>query len=56
MLNAFFAGGPVALAYSKFTPEVREAVHAEFLESVKEHRRGEAYDIPGEFVFATGRK
>jgi ubiquinone/menaquinone biosynthesis C-methylase UbiE len=56
MLNAFFAGGPVALAYSKFTPEVREQVHAEFLESVKKHRRGDAYDIPGEFVFAVGRK
>jgi ubiquinone/menaquinone biosynthesis C-methylase UbiE len=56
MLNAFFAGGPVALAYSKFTPEVREAVHSEFLDSVRQHRRGDAYDIPGEFVFAVGRK
>jgi ubiquinone/menaquinone biosynthesis C-methylase UbiE len=56
MLGAFFAGGPVALAYSKFTPEVVEQVHAEFLESVKEFRRGNAYDIPGEFVFAVGRR
>jgi ubiquinone/menaquinone biosynthesis C-methylase UbiE len=56
MLSAFFAGGPVALAYSRFTPEVREQVHTEFLESVKEHRRGDAYDIPGEFAFAIGRK
>jgi ubiquinone/menaquinone biosynthesis C-methylase UbiE len=56
MIGAFFAGGPVALAYSKFAPEVREQVHSEFLESVQGHRRGDAYDIPGEFVFAVGRK
>ncbi len=56
MLGAFFAGGPVALAYSKFSPEVREQVHAEFLASVAEHRRGDAFDIPGEFVFVVARK
>jgi ubiquinone/menaquinone biosynthesis C-methylase UbiE len=56
MLGAFFAGGPVALAYSKFTPEVREQVHREFLASVAEHRRGDAFDIPGEFVFVVARK
>jgi ubiquinone/menaquinone biosynthesis C-methylase UbiE len=48
---AIFAGGPVALAYSKFTPEVRDEVDAEFLDSVAAYRRGDAYDIPGEFVF-----
>jgi ubiquinone/menaquinone biosynthesis C-methylase UbiE len=56
MLNAFFAGGPVALAYSKFTDELKEQVHREFLESVEAYRRGDAFDIPGEFVFAVGRK
>jgi ubiquinone/menaquinone biosynthesis C-methylase UbiE len=56
MLSAFFSGGPVALAYSKFSPEVRDAVHAEFLESVQAFRRGNAYDIPGEFVFGVGIK
>jgi SAM-dependent methyltransferase len=56
MLGAFFAGGPVALAYSKFSDEVREQVHGEFLESVESYRRGDAFDIPGEFVFAVGRK
>lgn len=61
MLTAIFAGGPVALAYSRFSPEVREEVHAEFIESVKDYRRdgtnGPAgYNIPGEFVFMLGRK
>jgi len=56
LCQAVFAGGPVALAYSKFSPEVREQVHGEFLDSVKEFRRGDAFDIPGEFVFATARK
>ena len=56
MLGAFFAGGPVALAYAKFAPEVREQVHAEFLASVTEFRRGDAFDIPGEFVFVVARR
>jgi len=56
MLTAIFAGGPVALAYSRFSPEVREEVHLEFVESVKDYRRDGAYDIPGEFVFILGRK
>ncbi len=56
MLTAMFAGGPVALAYSRFSPEVRDEVHAEFLESVSDDRRDSGYDIPGEFVFILGRK
>jgi SAM-dependent methyltransferase len=53
---AVFAGGPVALAYSRFSPELRERVHGEFLASVKEFRRGDVFDVPGEFVFALGQK
>lgn len=56
VLAAVFAGGPVALAYSKFSPETREEAHSEFMESIAEYRRGDAYDIPGEFVFMLGRK
>jgi hypothetical protein len=33
-LGAIFAGGPVALAYSRFSREVRDAVHAEYIESI----------------------
>ncbi|TMB98184.1 MAG: methyltransferase domain-containing protein [Chloroflexi bacterium] len=56
LLQALFAGGPVALAYSRFSPEVREQVHREFLDSVEQHRRGEQFDIPGEFVFALAHR
>ncbi len=56
VLAAVFAGGPVALAYSKFSPPVREEVHAEYLASIQPYRNGAGYDIPGEFVFMLGRK
>lgn len=56
VLAAMFAGGPVALAYSKFSPEVKDAVHSEFLASVASYRNGAGFDIPGEFVFMLGRK
>lgn len=53
---AAFAGGPVALAYSKFSPEERAQVHAEFIESVLPYRQDGLYQIPGEFVFMVARK
>lgn len=53
---AFFGGGPVALAYARMPDEVREEMHREFLESVKEYRNGDGYEIPGEFVFLLARK
>jgi len=56
VLAAVFAGGPVALAYSKFSPEAREEAHREYLESIAEYRNGGGYEIPGEFVFMLARK
>lgn len=53
-LNAAFRGGPVALAYSRFDEATREAVHAEYLQSIEGFRDGAAYGIPGEFVVAIG--
>lgn len=55
-LMAAFAGGPVALAYRKFDDETREKAHQEYLESISEYRNGDGYEIPGEFVVATGIK
>jgi ubiquinone/menaquinone biosynthesis C-methylase UbiE len=55
-LNAAFRGGPVALAYSRFDEATREAVHAEYLQSIEGFRHGAAYKIPGEFVVAIGVK
>jgi len=54
-LMAAFAAGPVALAYSKFPPEVRQAAHAEYLASIEAFRHGEGYALPAEFVAAVGR-
>ena len=48
---AMFAGGPVALAYSRFDAATREAVHAEYLASLAPYRDGEGYAVPGEFVY-----
>jgi ubiquinone/menaquinone biosynthesis C-methylase UbiE len=52
--GAAFAGGPVALAYSRFDDKTREQVHAEYLQSLASWRRGAAYDVPGEFVVGLG--
>jgi ubiquinone/menaquinone biosynthesis C-methylase UbiE len=56
VLAAVFAGGPVALAYSKFSPQDKDEAHQEYLESIEQYRRGEGFDIPGEFVFMLARK
>ena len=52
-IGAAFAGGPVAMAYSRFDDATRAAAHAEYLESIAAFRRGDGYDIPGEFVVVT---
>jgi ubiquinone/menaquinone biosynthesis C-methylase UbiE len=54
-VGAAFAGGPVALAYSRFDATTREEAHAEYLASIAPFRRGDGYAIPGEFVVAIGR-
>ncbi len=51
-----FLGGAVALAYRKFDDKTKEEVHAEYIESIQPYRNGSSYQIPGEFVIATGRK
>jgi ubiquinone/menaquinone biosynthesis C-methylase UbiE len=51
-LGAIFAGGPVALAHSRFSPQVRSEVHAEYIESIFSYRQANgSFDVPGEFVF-----
>lgn len=52
--GAAFAGGPVALAYSRFDESTREAAHAEYLASIEPFLRDSRYEIPGEFVVAHG--
>lgn len=48
--NAAFAGGPVALAWSRFGEEVRTRVRARYLEAIDAWRQGAGYRVPGEFV------
>jgi ubiquinone/menaquinone biosynthesis C-methylase UbiE len=49
-IGAAFAGGPVALAYSRFDEPTRDGAHDEYLESIAPFRRGDGYEIPGEYV------
>lgn len=54
--EAAFVGGPVALAYSRFTAEMKAEAHEEYLDSLAAFRKGEGYSVPGEFVVVAGMK
>ena len=54
--GAAFAGGPVALAYSRFDDPTRAEAHAEYLASIAPYRTGRGYAIPGEFAVTRGRR
>ena len=55
-LAAAFAGGPVALAYSRFDDRTKAEAHAAYLETIADYRVGAGYDIPGEFVVVRGER
>ena len=52
--DAAFAGGPVAMAYSRFDEQTREDARADYIASISAYRHGDGYRIPGEFVVARG--
>lgn len=54
--GAAFLGGPVALAYNKFSDDIKLEVQKEYLESIELFRNGNDYQVPGEFVVAVGYK
>ena len=54
--GAAFLGGPVALAFSKFSDDVKKEVYIEYLESIKSFKQSDGYRVPGEFVVAVGYK
>ena len=54
--GAAFAGGPVALAYDKFSEEIKNEVHIEYLDSIKDYKTLKGFEIPGEFLICTCRK
>jgi ubiquinone/menaquinone biosynthesis C-methylase UbiE len=51
---AAFAGGPVALAWSRFGEETRARVQARYLAAIEPWRQDGGYRIPGEFVIVAG--
>ena len=53
-VGAAFAGGPVALAYSRFSDEVRIEAERAYLDSIEPYRSGLGYRIPGEYVVVCG--
>jgi ubiquinone/menaquinone biosynthesis C-methylase UbiE len=48
--DAALVGGPVALAWSRFSTEARARVRARYLEAIARWRDREGYRVPGEFV------
>lgn len=55
LINAYIDGGAVALAAKRFDEETRQGVEEDFLTSVSAYRNGSGYNIPVEFVIASGR-
>ena len=53
--EAAFVGGPVALAWSRFSDETRARARARYLAAIEPWRQGERYEVPGEFVVVTAR-
>jgi ubiquinone/menaquinone biosynthesis C-methylase UbiE len=51
--NAAFVGGPAALAWSRFSDEVRARVRTGYVNSIEKWRLGNGFRIPGEFVIVT---
>jgi ubiquinone/menaquinone biosynthesis C-methylase UbiE len=54
--GAAFAGGPVALAYHKFSEHVKKEADVEYIDSIKSFHGSSGYAVPGEFVVAIGFK
>jgi ubiquinone/menaquinone biosynthesis C-methylase UbiE len=55
-VEAAFAGGPVALAYSRFDNPTRASARAEYIDSIAPYRSARGYRIPGEFVIVAGSR
>ena len=53
---AAFAGGPVALAWSRFDSHVRERVQARYLEAISPWRFGVGYRVPAEYLIVTAQR
>ena len=54
--DAAFEGGPVALAYGRFDAPTREAVRAEYLNTLRRWAHADGFALPGEFVLGAGER
>jgi ubiquinone/menaquinone biosynthesis C-methylase UbiE len=54
--GAAFVGGPVALAYNRFTEDIKKEARAEYISSIEQYKQGDGYAIPGEFVIVVASK
>jgi ubiquinone/menaquinone biosynthesis C-methylase UbiE len=54
--GAAFEGGPVALAYFKFSDKVKTEVRTEYVNSIASYRKDAGFAVPGEFVVTSGVK
>lgn len=54
--SAAFEGGPVALAYNKFTESVKKEACGEYLDSIRKYKTEKGYSVPGEFLIGVGIK
>lgn len=48
--SAAFVGGPVALAWARFSNDAKLRARGRYLDAIKSWRHGRGYRIPGEFV------
>ena len=53
---AAFAGGPVAMAWSRFDATVRERVQLRYIEAIAPWRDGEGYRVPAEYVIVAAHR
>jgi len=53
---AAFAGGPVALAWSRFDEATRARVRRRYLDAIAPWGEGRGYRLPAEFVLVTARR
>jgi ubiquinone/menaquinone biosynthesis C-methylase UbiE len=54
--DAAFAGGPVALAWSRFDATVRERVQARYIDAITPWCDGQAYRVPAEYVIVSAQR
>lgn len=53
--RAAFVGGPVAMAWSRFSLETRQRVSARYLDQLSPWQNGAGYEVPAEFVVVSAR-